>query len=142
MQWSPIPFCGYTGPQSNADALAAEGCHWPSVAAGPLPRDQQAQRQWLGADCLFKQRQRRRRTGPGAVRLRALVRAASATRLVNSAGDHVRRSCAACGASSEQLSPCHADQEIIRRFHHAKDYATRMKTIGKNELFTMVRLVH
>lgn len=28
-------------------------------------------------------------------------------------------------------------QEIIRRFHHAKEYATRMKTIGKNELFTM-----
>ncbi len=27
------------------------------------------------------------------------------------------------------------------RFHHAKEYATRMKTIGKNELFTMVRLV-
>lgn len=60
---------------------------------------------------------------------------------MNSAGGHARRSCAARGVGYERSSPCHADQEIIRRFHHAKEYATRMKTIGKNELFTMVRLV-
>eukprot|EP00208_Stichococcus_sp_RCC1054_P000529 CAMPEP_0206143350 /NCGR_PEP_ID=MMETSP1473-20131121/20215_1 /ASSEMBLY_ACC=CAM_ASM_001109 /TAXON_ID=1461547 /ORGANISM="Stichococcus sp, Strain RCC1054" /LENGTH=300 /DNA_ID=CAMNT_0053538701 /DNA_START=207 /DNA_END=1109 /DNA_ORIENTATION=- len=28
-------------------------------------------------------------------------------------------------------------QEVISRFHHAKEYVSRMKTIGKNELFTM-----
>ena len=32
-------------------------------------------------------------------------------------------------------------QDIIKRFHHAKEYVTRMKTVGKNELFTMVRLL-
>lgn len=28
-------------------------------------------------------------------------------------------------------------QEIVRRFHHAKAYVKRMKSIGKNELFTL-----